>query len=226
MDLNTILALAGIGGTAAGTILGSKAQNKGNDINAQNADRLFGMAQQEQQRRDALTNFLMPQIAKSMRISGAIPQFGSGAMGSSQQMQPQTGGLAQPGTPRAGTIGDIVTGATLAGPVGAVVGGASNLFGRGRRAADPWTKTTQNDFGQQVAGIIDPFNAAKAAGTLTPEQQQKAQDDFNRLLAQYTASANQYAGQGGQQNKVIGQMWKQFGGPGYIPDWKKTLGIQ
>ena len=119
-----------------------------------------------------------------------------------------------------------MAGGPIGAAAGAAVGGLSNLFGRGRRAADPWTSTTQNDFGQQMSGIIDPFNQARNAGTLTPEQQAKAQEDFRRLLAQYTASANQYGGQGNQQRRVIDQMWQQFNGPGYIPDWKKTLGIE
>jgi hypothetical protein len=235
MDLNTLLAIGGIGGTVAGTVLGSRAQGKANDISAANAERLFGMADREEQRRNQLTNFLMPQIANSMRMKGGagggnLPVFGNGSM-PGQQQQPQ--GLMQPGQSRSGALGKTLGGAALGmqfgGPVGAGigagVGAASNLFGRGRRAADPWTQTTQNDFHQQVAGIIDPFNQAQQAGTMTDEARTKAQDDFNRLLAQYTAAANQYRGQGGQQQRVIDNMWRQFGGPGYIPDWKKTLGI-
>lgn len=231
MNLDTLLGIMGIGAAGAGAVLGNRAQNKANDISAANADRLFGMADREEARRNALSNFLMPQIAASMRNKGPIPQFGAGGVGAQGQQRPQ--GLAQPGQPKSGALGDTAMGAGLGmkfgGPVGAGigagVGAASNLFGRGRRAANPWTQTTQNDFHQQVAGIIDPFDSAKNAGTLTPEQQAKAQTDFNELLAQYTASANQYGGSGKQQGRVIGNMWNQFNGPGYIPDWKKTLGI-
>lgn len=234
MDMSTLLAIAGLGASAGGAILGSRAQGQANDLNQQNADRLFGIADQERARRDQLTNTFMPSIYQNMRMkppTGGVPQIGGPPnYGTGQQ---SSRGLAQPTGGGSGALGDTAMGAGLGmqfgGPVGAGigagVGAASNLFGGGRRAANAWTKTTQNDFGQQVAGIIDPYNAAKSSGSLTPEATTKAQGDFNRLLAEYTAAANQYGGQGKQQGKVIGQMWNQFNGPGYIPSWKSTLGI-
>ena len=251
MDLNALLAIAGIGSSVGGALLGNRAQNQSNDLNAQNAERLFGLADQERAHRDQLTNMFMPSVMGNLRMKGPAPQIG-GQM-SNMQGQQKSAGLVQPGTPTNNTIGKTIGGAGtggligtaagsllggigggaalggMAGPIGAGVGAlgglAASQIGKGRRAADAWTKTTQNDFGQQVSGIIDPYNQQKAAGTLTPDAEAKAREEFNKLLAVYTASANQYGGSGGQQKKVIDQMWSQFNQPGYIPDWKKTLGI-
>ncbi len=219
-----------------GGLLANRAQNKQNEMLQGRTEEMDRLARDQYNRQNSFQNLLLPSLLQAMRRKdpallaqvkaggGAPPGAAGPAAGGPQG--PPTGGLAQPGTPNAGVLGDISTGLTLGGPVGAAVGGLSNMFGKGRRAADPWTKTTQNDFGQQVAGIIDPFNAAKSAGTLDDAATKKAQDDFQRLLAQYTASANQYGGSGKNQKKVIDQMWNQFNQPGYIPSWKQTLGIQ
>ncbi len=232
---------AGVAGT--GAILSARAQNNQNQMLQGRTEEMDRLARDQYNRQGAFQNLLLPSLLQAMRrkdpamlaqvkAGGGAPPGAAPATG----MQPQaaTTGLAQPGTPNMGLLGDLGTGAALGGTfggppgaaMGAIYGAASNVFGPGRRAADPWTKTTQNDFGQKVAGIIDPFNAAQASGSLDDAAKKKAQDDFNQLLAQYTASANQYGGSGKQQGKVIGQMWNQFNGPGYIPDWKKTLGIQ
>ncbi len=222
------------GVAVTGGVLANRAQNKQNDMLQGRTEEMDRLARDQYNRQNAFQNLLLPSLLQAMRrkdpaLLQQVKAGGGAPPGAAQSMapsaQPTTGGLAQPGTPNAGVIGDISTGLTLGGPVGAAVGGVSNLFGQGRRAADPWTKNTQNDFGQQVAGIIDPFNAAQSAGTLDDASKKKAQDDFQQLLAQYTASANQYGGSGKNQKKVIDQMWNQFSGPGYIPDWKKTLGI-
>ncbi len=55
----------GLGLLGAG--LQSSAVNKGNDINAANSDRLFKLGEQETQRRNALTQLLMPQLLRNMR---------------------------------------------------------------------------------------------------------------------------------------------------------------
>lgn len=228
------------GASVGGAILGARAQNQQNQNLQQRTDAMDQMARDQMNRQNAYSNLVLPsllqalgrkdpKLLQSVAASGGNPPGVGGSM--SSQQAPQMS-LVQPGQPRSGIMGDTAMGAGVGmkfgGPIGAGigagVGAASNLFGRGRRASDPW-QPTQQDFHRQVAGIIDPFDAATKSGSLTDEARKKAQDDFRNLLAQYTAAAGQYGGSGGQQQRVIDNMWKQFNGPGYIPDWKRTLGI-
>lgn len=232
------------GASVGGAVLGARAQNQQNDRLQDRTDAMDQMARDQMNRQNAYSNLVLPSLLqalgrkdpallKQVAAGGGNPPGVSGSPMSSQPQTPQMG-LVQPGQPSSGLLGRAGGGAGIGalagGPIGAAVGAGvgaiSSLFGGGRRAADSWTQTTQNDFGAKVAGIIDPFNAAQSAGTLTDDARKKAQDDFRNLLAQYTATANQYGGSGSQQKRVIDQMWRQFNGPGYIPDWKRTLGLE
>ena len=75
-----IPAIAGAGASVTGALLGRSQQNKANEMQQRNSDRMFQMGDMERQRRDELTRMFLPFLLKSMgvsgpRIGGMMPQY-------------------------------------------------------------------------------------------------------------------------------------------------------
>lgn len=85
-----------------------------------------------------------------------------------------------------------------------------HFVGQGRRAANEWVQGTQNPFGENLSSIVDAFDNAKKAGSLTLDDAQKSRDALTELWKATKASAADYAGQGKTEKKVIDQFMAQM----------------
>jgi hypothetical protein len=116
----------------------------------------------------------------------------------------------------AGLLGGTALGAKigmLGGPlgmgIGAAVGALASQAGKlGANESRDWVKEVQDPFGKMAAGVIDPYDRAKASGSATASQQQAAQQELERLISQYSQAAELYRGRGSKQNRTIDQSYE------------------
>lgn len=247
MDLNTILAIAGLGSSVAGGVLGSRAQGQANQMSQESANRLYGLAEEEQRRRLALTNGILPSLNRNLRLPAGTgvqslgapppPQGSTGNMPQQSYAPPNgSGGPGLGGALKKG-IGGAGAGALLGSQIGAIggpigmgigagVGAAASQIGKiGANEANTWTNQKsgpQAQLLQRAQGIIDPYNAAKASGSLTPEQQAQAQKSLEELISWYSQVASQYGAQGSKQKNVIGQSYNTLNP--IFAKWRQTVG--
>lgn len=239
MDINTLLGIAGLGAAGVGAVLGSRAQGRANDLSERNADRLFGLADQERERRDQLQSILLPQILKGMRVPRGTEGIGGPSIGGPRQAAPQAAPYAAPyaapgarggiGGAAKGALGGAMAGSkigALGGPlgmgIGAGVGALASQMGKlGANEARDWVKGVQNPFGTRVGGIIDPIDRARAGGTLTPEMLEAAKAALESEITGYNTAASQYRGLGGKQNRVIDQSYQTLNP--MFDAWRRSL---
>lgn len=156
-------------------------------------------------------------------IGGAIG--GALGIGGSAASKAAAGAAGVAGT--AGTTAGI-SGASLLAfatnpfTIGIAAAGAAaiaiaHFVGGGRKKADEFVSSVQNPFGSSLAGVINPFEALKAAGKLTLDQATKARDALTDLWNNFVSTAKQFATQGKNQAKVVSQAFEtmtQNFGPG------------
>lgn len=141
-----IPAAAGATTSLLGSRMASNEQNKANAATQLQSDRMYEMANREFARRDQLTNSVMPQIYKSMRIKGAPPmlgsqpaQLGSGYQPQAPTPQPQQGGGGGVGKTALGIAGAVAPPLISAATKALAGGGAAAAgSGAGLTAALPW----------------------------------------------------------------------------------------
>lgn len=247
MDLNKILAIAGLGSSVLGGVLGSRAQGQANQMSQETANKLYGLAEEEQRRRLALSNGILPSLNRNLRLPAGTGVQSLGSPASAQQGS--TGNIPQSYAPPNGSggpglggalkkgIGGAGAGALLGSKIGAIggplgmgigagVGAAASQIGKiGANEANTWTNQKsgpQAQLLQRAQGIIDPYNAAKASGSVTPQQQAQAQKSLEELISWYDQVASQYGNQGSKQKKVIGQSYGTLNP--IFAQWRSTLG--
>lgn len=241
-----ILAAAGLGSSVVGGVLGSRAQGQANQMSQETANKLYGLAEEEQRRRLALSNGILPSLNRNLRLPAGT---GVQSLGSGPPAQGSTGNIPQSYAPPNGSggpglggalkkgIGGAGAGALLGSKIGAIggplgmgigagMGAAASQIGKiGANEANTWTNQKsgpQAQLLQRAQGIIDPYNAAKSGGTLTPQQQTEAQKRLEELLSWYDQTASQYSGQGKKQANVIGQSYNTLNP--IFAQWRSTLG--
>jgi tape measure domain-containing protein len=92
--------------------------------------------------------------------------------------------------------------------VGAAIGAGllvKHFVGRGRRAADDFGGAVERPFGQQLGLIVDEFNSAKGAGSLSLAEAKTTRDELVALQRQFISQSAEFAAQGDAQRKVVEQ---------------------
>lgn len=79
------------------------------------------------------------------------------------------------------------------------------FVGQGRRTANEFVQNVQNPFGANLSQIVDAFDAAKKAGTLTLEQAEQSKSALAELWGSFVSTAHQFAQQGETEAKVVQQ---------------------
>lgn len=125
------------------------------------------------------------------------------------------GGAAGAGA-AAGGVGIGGLGASMAAfatnPITLAVAGAiaaglaiHHFVGRGRRTANEFVQGTENPFGKSLGALVDSFDSAKAAGSLTLDEAKQSRDAVFQLWQSFVASAEDFAKQGSTEAKVVEQ---------------------
>lgn len=107
--------------------------------------------------------------------------------------------------------------ATLAaGPVGAMW-----VHGQAHWKANDWNTKYQKPWGDKAIGLINRLNTARAAGTLTYQDVQAAQNEFDMNVLDLEAQQNAFELSGGDQAKVIAQSRTKLNP--IIESWRNTI---
>lgn len=113
------------------------------------------------------------------------------------------GGAAGGGAGLAALATNPITIAAAAAIAGALI--IKKFVGQGRKTANEFVQNVQNPFGSNLSNIVDTFDAAKKAGTLTLEQAQESKNALTELWSSFVSTANQFATQGDNEAKVVKQ---------------------
>jgi hypothetical protein len=95
-------------------------------------------------------------------------------------------------------------GALVGGGVGAAAG-ALWIKGQAHWKANEWVNKYQNPWGDKAIAFMNQLSADQKAGTLTYEDAQKRQTQFEENVGDFWDQATLFEGKGGDQKKVIGQ---------------------
>jgi TP901 family phage tail tape measure protein len=152
---------------------------------------------------------LVQSITKTLSgVLGKIPGLG-GVFGPAAGTA--AGGAAGAG---AGGAAGGITGAQLAGfatnpftiaIAAAGVAAIAWVKSQAHHEASTFVKEFQDPFGKLLSSIVDPFNAAAAAGQLTKKAASDALANVHELWDQFTQQANQFATQGSDAALVVKQ---------------------
>jgi hypothetical protein len=215
-DVNPWLIGAGVGSNVLGAVLQNRQANRQNEQTAMSQERLYQLAQQEQQRRDMLTRAILPQMGRTLGNPG-LAQLGStyGQIGGNSNMG-QGGGLV-PQTPgssagKALGIGGAGLGmasaaglGALGGPpgmaaTGALLGGKyiANQVGKGRRTANLATGEGghERQFDEAMAEAVRRRDAGDIEG---------AKQILQQGYAAFMQGNQAFQAQGGNHAKVANQ---------------------
>lgn len=107
------------------------------------------------------------------------------------------------------SIGALATNPITIAAAGALAAGLliKHYVGQGRRTANEFVQGTQNPFGQNLSAIVDAFDSAQKAGTLTADTIQQSKDALTQLWSAFKASADDFGAQGATQQKVVNQAY-------------------
>lgn len=143
---------------------------------------------------------------------GAIGAGGIAAGGATASIIGVTS-TAAPGAGLGASMAAFATNPITIAVAAAIAAGLAikHFVGQGRRAADEFVQGAQNPFGSSLSSIVDAFDAAKAAGTLTLEQAKASRDALTALWSDFLSASNEFASQGETQNKVVQQAFKSLG---------------
>lgn len=130
---------------------------------------------------------------------GFLPVFGGGG-GAAAGVGVGAGGM---GATLAALASNPVTWVAAAGVIGGLL--VKKFVGQGRKTADEFVKEFQNPFGEALGNLVDAFNAANAAGTLTAGEAEEGLNAVEVLWKTFREEANTFAKQGENQAKVVAQ---------------------
>jgi hypothetical protein len=216
----------------------SDEQNKANDLTKEQSDRMWQAYQEERNRRDQMTDSIMPQLSNSMRIPGGLPKLGTSyrTMGDGSGA-PAVSTAAPVATPTPApasasrVLGGIGTAASLATSIPAVSGALTGALGAAGGAV-PFIGPALLG-GSIIASQIGKGRRAANGWTQGPQGQTQLDKDIGAaqtgeeqktLLANALVRGQQYAAQGDQQKKVVNQWLRDSVYPYYshlLPaDWK------
>lgn len=100
-----------------------------------------------------------------------------------------------------GIISSLASGdiwGAIARGAGMIVNAITSAFGRGRKAANEFVQGTQNPATDAIKALFDGLENAKAMGTLTVAETERARDAFEKLWTDFQSQARE-AGTVGQQ---------------------------
>ena len=170
------LAIAGLGASLGGNILGARSQNQG-------SERQWQLLQQELQRRNMLQGMIGPQLLRSAGIRNPqqIAQMTRQIQGVPGANGFDSPDVQVPRTPN--SVGNTIGGSILGGPV---VGALANKIGHGHRTANVFVDTVENPTAQQMMG----------ASSL---------EELQRAYQSYQQQAQAWIAKGGDNAKVAQQ---------------------
>jgi TP901 family phage tail tape measure protein len=106
-----------------------------------------------------------------------------------------------------GAIGALATNPITIAAAGALAAGLAikHFVGQGRRTANEFVQGTQNPLDKNLSFLIDTFDNAKKAGTLTLDEAKQTKEALTTLWQGFLASSSDFAKQGKTEAKVVGQ---------------------
>jgi TP901 family phage tail tape measure protein len=161
-----------------------------------------------------ITGGIGSKLGSILGIGGTVAKGGAGVAGSAAATGGSLAGGFGAAMGPAGSAGSIgilgLSGAATLG-IGAAVAGAAmianHFIGQGRKAADKFTGGSQAEFDRNLGNVVNEFNAQKGAGTLTVEKAEELRAQLGDVIGGITDSANQYAKEGKNQQKVVNQFF-------------------
>jgi hypothetical protein len=150
-----------------------------------------------------LLGSLGSKLGSLLGIGGGAAAAGAGAGAAGAGAAGAGAGAGGGGAGLAALATNPITIAVAGAIAGALI--IKHFAGKGRRTANEFVQEVQNPFGQQLGSLVDAFDNAKKAGTLTLEDAQKSREAVTELWAAFKTSANEFASQGDTEAKVVRQ---------------------
>lgn len=220
MAAQFILPAIGIGLQALGAIGASREKGKANQLNRDDFEFRKGQAGIENERRNAASRLLMPNIMRDMNIRDPVK---IGAGGATNTLGGRPGGIGAPEGPgSSGFInaarrsapadtktprsrGLMTAGFPLGGPLGSL---GMNKIGQGRRTANILTDKGSGyttNFDADFKQVHDQIVQLDQSGQATAEDFREGIAQLKKIEADYLAYLDKFALQGGNHKKVADQ---------------------
>lgn len=135
-------------------------------------------------------------IGKLLGIGGGVGKAaGAAASGT-------TGGMGS-----LSSIGALASNPITIAAAGAIAAGLAikHYVGLGRRTANEFVQGSQNPMDRNLSFLVDSFDSAKKAGTLTLEGAKQTRDALSTLWQSFLDSSSDFAKQGKTEAKVVNQ---------------------